>query len=76
MMKNWRKHNVRLTTTFANEETGLEFEFFLAVKLSKTVKEMRTQMTNRELMYWAVYWGRRAQEKELEDQKLKAMQRR
>jgi hypothetical protein len=71
MRRRWRKLRVRLTTTFADQENGLEFEFFLATKLKKTVSEMRNQMTNKEFMYWGIYWGRRAQERELEEAKMR-----
>lgn len=42
----------------------LEFEFFLAQKLGKTVAEMR-QMDNGEFIGWQVYYARKAQREEL-----------
>lgn len=41
-----------------------EFEFFLAQKLSRTVAEVR-QMSAHEFIGWSVYYGRRAQERQL-----------
>ena len=46
-------------------EPGVEFEFYLATKLHKTVGEMRRQMTQVEYVHWQVYYGREAQRKEL-----------
>ncbi|MCE7008728.1 hypothetical protein LWC34_38845 [Kibdelosporangium philippinense] len=43
---------------------GVEFEFFLAQKLGRTVEELR-QMSNREFVWWSVYYGRKAQRDEL-----------
>lgn len=59
------KRRGKLTTTFVNPDTGLEFEFFLATELHKTVKELREQMSLKEFLYWGIYYGRRAQEREL-----------
>jgi hypothetical protein len=42
----------------------LEFEFFLAQKLGRTVAEMR-QMDNMEFVGWQVYYARKAQREEL-----------
>lgn len=42
----------------------LEFEFFLAAKLGRTVAELRT-MSGAEFTGWAVYYGRDAQRKQL-----------
>jgi len=42
----------------------LEFEFYLAQKLGKTVAELRT-MSQAEFTGWAVYYGRKAQREEL-----------
>jgi len=38
----------------------LEFEFFLAVKLGRTVAELR-QMSSDEFMRWGIYYAREAQ---------------
>lgn len=43
---------------------SLEFEFFLAQKLSMTVAELR-EMSNEEFVGWQVYYGRKAQREEL-----------
>jgi hypothetical protein len=42
----------------------LEFEFYLAQKLGKTVAELR-QMSQSEFLGWSVYYGRKAQREEL-----------
>ena len=44
-----------------------EFEHFLAEKLGgMTVRELRERMSNDELLRWSVYFGRRAQDAELQ----------
>ncbi|MFL6145581.1 MAG: hypothetical protein ACJ72N_27435 [Labedaea sp.] len=43
----------------------LEFEFYLAQKLGRTVAELR-QMSQAEFLGWSVYYGRKAQRAELE----------
>lgn len=47
------------------ETTDLEFEFFLAEKLSKTVGEVR-EMPSEEFQQWAIYYARKAQKRQLE----------
>lgn len=47
------------------ETTDLEFEFFLAERLHMTVGRLRREMTAREFMQWGVYYGRKAQKREL-----------
>lgn len=42
----------------------LEFEFFLAQKLGRTVAELR-EMSAREFLGWSVYYARKAQREEL-----------
>jgi hypothetical protein len=42
----------------------LEFEFYLAQKLGRTVAELR-QMSQAEFVGWSVYYGRKAQREEL-----------
>lgn len=44
----------------------LEFECFLAQKLSMTVARLRREMSNQEFVYWGTYYGRKAQREELE----------
>lgn len=44
----------------------LEFEHFLAVKLSMTVQEIRARMTHAEFVRWDMYYARIAQQQELE----------
>jgi hypothetical protein len=46
----------------------LEFEFYLAQKLGKSVAELR-QMSQAEFLGWSVYYGRKAQREELEQAK-------
>lgn len=43
----------------------LEFEYYLASKLGKTIAELR-QMDAAEFTGWAVYFGRKAQRQQLE----------
>jgi hypothetical protein len=43
----------------------LEFEHFLAEKLSMSVGRLRAEVSNDEVMRWSVYYGRRNQEREL-----------
>lgn len=46
-------------------EPDLEFEFFLAEKLGRTVEELR-QMDSLEFLGWVKYYQRKAQRRELE----------
>lgn len=48
------------------ETTELEFEFYLAEKLGMTVARLRREMSTTEFMQWGVYFGRKAQRRELE----------
>jgi len=43
-----------------------EFEHFLAAKLSRTVDQLRQEMSSAEFVNWCVYYDRRAQSLELE----------
>jgi hypothetical protein len=47
------------------ETTDLEFEFYLAEQLRMTVARLRREMTAQEFMQWGVYYGRKAQKREL-----------
>ena len=47
-------------------EPELEFEFYLAQKLSMTVGEMRARMGNDEFVVWSRFYARKAQADELE----------
>ena len=49
----------------------LEFEHYLAVKLSMTVGDLRRRMSNAEFVRWDMYYGRLAQQMELEQAKQK-----
>lgn len=48
------------------ESPDLEFEHYLAVKLSMTVGELRHRMTNAEFVRWHMYYARLAQQQELD----------
>ena len=50
-------------------DSWFRFEFFLATELGKTVQELRMNMTEAELIYWAGYY-----EIKIEEEK-KALQR-
>lgn len=52
-----------------------EFEFFIAEKLGRTVDELGV-MPNDEYVKWFVYFGRKAQRREIEAKKAKARRRR
>jgi hypothetical protein len=47
-------------------EPDLEFEFYLAQKLARTVAELRAGMGNDEFMLWTRFYARKAQAEELE----------
>lgn len=47
-----------------DEDTEVEFEFFLAEKLHRTVAEL-DEMDNAEFVKWAAYFARKAQMREL-----------
>lgn len=47
------------------ETTELEFEFYLAQKLSMTVDDLRGRMSQHEFVSWSVYYARLAQKREL-----------
>lgn len=49
-----------------SSNTELEFEHFLAVKLSRTVGELRRSMSHAEFLRWNMYYARIAQQQELE----------
>jgi hypothetical protein len=53
------------------ERPDLEFEHYLAVKLSMTVQELRDRMTHAEFLRWDMYYARLAQQQELEQLKAK-----
>ena len=44
----------------------IEFEHFLAAKLSMTVAQMRHEMSNDEFQHWHVFYARQNQQQELE----------
>ncbi len=44
---------------------SLEFEFYLAERLGRTVGELRETLSQAEFGEWSVYYGRKAQRGEL-----------
>lgn len=44
----------------------LEFEFFLAEKLGRTVTELRETLSAQEFLEWSIYYGRKAQKQQME----------
>lgn len=46
-------------------DPSLEFDHFLAAKLSRTVAELRAGMSNDEWLAWAIFYARKAQRQEL-----------
>lgn len=50
-------------------DSDLEFEFFLAQKLSMTVARLREEMPNDEYLRWNIYYARKAQREELANQR-------
>lgn len=46
-------------------QPDLEFEFYLADRLGRTVAELREGLSNEEFVQWSVYYGRKAQRHEL-----------
>lgn len=50
----------------------LEFEHFLALKLSMTVDELRVRLSAAEFVRWSVYFGRKQQHQEIEAAKARA----
>lgn len=47
------------------DDPELEMEYFVAEQLGMTVGELRARMSSEEFMGWAVYFGRKAQRREL-----------
>lgn len=50
------------------QDPELEFEFFLAEQLGKTVAEL-SEMDHAEFVRWAIFYGRRRQREQLAAQK-------
>jgi hypothetical protein len=46
-------------------DPDLEFEFYLADRLSMTVHNLRRTMSNEEFVAWSIFHGRKAQRQEL-----------
>ena len=53
----------------------LNFEFFLATELGKTLYELRTLITQEELVYWAAYYELKIDREQKEMQRQKAKSR-
>lgn len=49
----------------ASDGFDLEFEFYLAERLGRTVAELRASLSQREFVEWGVYFGRKAQRQEM-----------
>jgi hypothetical protein len=49
------------------------FEFFLAEKLNMTVAQLRASMSGQEYLEWWAYFSHKAQLRELEELKMKAV---
>lgn len=47
-----------------DEDPTIEFEFFLAQKLGRTVAELR-EMDHAEFVGWGVYYGRKGQREQI-----------
>lgn len=56
-------------------DSELEFEHFLAEKLSMTVTELRQRMPQAEFIRWHVYYGRKAQQAQLRAAQAQAQRR-
>lgn len=48
------------------EDPGLEFEFYLAEKLGRTVEELRLSLSADEFLRWSIYYAKKAQTQQLE----------
>lgn len=48
------------------ENPDLEYEHYLALKMGRTVTELRRTVSNPEFVRWQIYHARRAQEMELQ----------
>lgn len=47
------------------ENSSVEFDYFLAQSLAMTVDQMRQSVSNSEYVGWQVYYGRKAQREQL-----------
>lgn len=56
-------------------DPDLEFEHYLAVKLGKSVRELRASMSHAEFVRWSMYYARIGQERELQELKQQAQGR-
>jgi hypothetical protein len=54
------------TKALDDEESGLEFEYFLAEKLHMIRAQMITEMSNAEFVHWTRYYMRKRQQEEIE----------
>jgi hypothetical protein len=46
-------------------DNDFHFEYFLAEKLGCLVADLRTRITAQEYLNWSIYYGRRAQQRQL-----------
>ena len=56
-------------------DSWLNFEFFLAIELGKTINELRTSISEEELIYWAAYYENKYEEEKRAAQRQKAKSR-
>jgi hypothetical protein len=59
----------RTPTKAFEADTSLEFDYFLAEQLGMTVGTMRATMSGEEWIGWQVYYGRKAQRREMENRR-------
>jgi hypothetical protein len=52
--------------TRLRRDSWLNFEFFLATELGKTINELRTSISEEELIYWAAYYENKYEEEKRE----------
>jgi hypothetical protein len=55
----------KATYLLMESRPDIEFDYFLAAKLGRTVAEMRATVSNAEYVGWQVYFGRKAQRQEM-----------
>lgn len=53
----------------AENEDDIDFEHFLALKLTMTVSELRARMSHGEFIRWGMYYARISQAKQMQAQR-------
>ena len=56
-------------------DNWINFEFFLATELGKTIQELRSLITEEELIYWASYYQVKFEREKRELNRQKAIRR-